>query len=146
MTGYLVDTNVISVFAPGRAGDPAAAGVVAAWLEENTNELFLSAVTVMEIQSGIDKARRTSVRRAKNLSAWLDNVLRQYGDRVVPFDLAAARVAGSMADEGRAKGRHPGLADIMIAATGRVHNQTIVTRNVAHFWWKGIAVHNPFPS
>lgn len=143
MTGYLLDTNVISAFSPGRGGD-AIARAVAGWLEEHTDELFLSVITVLEIQSGIQKARRTGARRAEHLSAWLDEVLQFYGGRVLPLDLAAARLAGSMADAVRAKGRDPGLADIMIAAIARVHEHTIVTRNISHFEWLGVAVHNPF--
>lgn len=146
MTSYLVDTNVISVFAPGKAGDPQEAEAVRRWLEEHTDELFLSAVTVMELQSGIAKAQRTGAPRADRLSAWLDEILHHYGDRVVPFDGAAAILAGSLADEARGKGRHPGLADIIIAATAGAHEMTVVTRNVAHFWWRSVVVHNPFPS
>lgn len=146
MTGYLLDTNVVSVFAPGRPGDPLERQRLAAWLEERTEELFLSAVTVLEVQTGVDKARRKGSPRADQLARWLDRVLDEYGDRIVPFDLIAGRLAGSLADAARAQGRDPGLADIMIAATALAHGHTMVTRNVAHFRWPRLSVCDPFAS
>jgi toxin FitB len=147
VTGYLLDTNVVSAFGPGnRAAHPETEAVVA-WLERHTGELFLSTMSVAEIQAGIDKARRIGAQtKADELASWLDSVVESYAGRILAFDLAAARVAGSMVDKARAIGRSPGLADIIIAATAQVHEHTVVTRNITHFRWLGVGVHNPFPS
>jgi toxin FitB len=146
VSGYLLDTNIVSAFAPGKRAAHPDNDAVAAWLERQTEELFLSAMTVTEIQAGIAKARRTGAQaKAEQVASWLERLVESYADRILPFDLAAARMAGSMADKARAMGREPGTADIIIAATAQVHEHTVVTRNVAHFRPLGVAVHNPYP-
>jgi toxin FitB len=92
LTGWLLDTNILSAFAPGK---PAVAPAMAAWFEERTDELFLSAITAAEIEAGITKLRQTGSRqRADELRDWFERMLSFYADRVLPFDLAAARIAG----------------------------------------------------
>jgi predicted nucleic acid-binding protein len=113
MTGWLLDTNILSAFAPGK---PPLAPNLARWFEECTEDLFLSAITAAEIEAGISKLRRTgSARRADELRTWFERMLSFYSDRVLPFDLGAARIAGSLGDAAQADGRHPGFADIAIA-------------------------------
>ena len=91
---YLVDTDVLSSGAPA-AGRRTPA--FAEWMEAHSAELFLSAVTVAEIASGIAKVARTGrTGRANDLKAWLELVLHLYGDRVMPFDVAAAQIAGAL--------------------------------------------------
>ena len=114
------------------------------WMESHSEELFVSAVTVAEISDGIAKVRRTgSPLRAADLGDWLETVLHLYGSRVLPFDVAAARLAGELTDKARAAGQSPGFADIAIAATAGTRNLTILTRNLRHFTPLGVAVMDP---
>jgi len=92
---YLVDTNILSMGAPGRRDD---AGALAEWLDVRSDDLFLSAVMVAEIGDGIAKLRRTG---AIARTGHLDVVLHLYGDRVMPFDVPAARYAGLLMDRAR---------------------------------------------
>jgi predicted nucleic acid-binding protein len=72
--------------------------------------------------------------------------LHLYGDRVLVFDAAIARIAGAISDRARGQGQSPGLADIIIAATARHHRLTILSRNVRHLKPLGIVVIDPFSS
>ena len=143
---YLVDTNVLSLGAPGRReGATAPADSLADWLDARSDKLFLSTVTVTEIADGIAKLRRTGgLVRADRLDDWLDVVLHLYGDRVIPFDTPAARLAGLLMDRARATGQAPGFADLAIAATAGVHDLTVLTRNIRHFSPLDIPAINPF--
>lgn len=69
---------------------------------------------------------------------------RSYSRRILPFDLAVARVAGRLSDQARGQGQAPGFADIAIAATARHHGLTILTRNLRHFAPLGVDVIDPF--
>jgi predicted nucleic acid-binding protein len=138
---YLVDTNVLSAASPGRRQR---AAFLVDWMDSRSENLFLSAVTVAEISDGIAKVRRTgAVSRADNLRDWLETVLHLYGSRVLPFDSAAARLAGELMDKARAAGQSPGFADIAIAATAGSRNLTILTHNLRHFAPLGVAVIDP---
>ncbi len=109
--------------------------------------MFLSAVTVAEIEDGIAKSRREGAgRKSAELAAWLETVLHLYGARVLAFDIPAARIAGAMADRARSQGHAPGFADIIIAATAQRHGLTILSRNLRHFEPLGVAVIDPFAS
>ena len=142
MTGYLVDTNVISAAAPTAA---VKRPELIAWTDAHSGALFLSAVTIAEIADGIAKAEREGARRkAAGLSAWLRTVLHLYGDRVLPFDAATAEIAGALADLAPGRGHAPGFADIAIAATARRHDLTILSRNARHFASMDAAVVDPF--
>jgi toxin FitB len=142
VTGWLLDTNILSAFAPGK---PAVPSNTADWFAEHTNELFLSAITAAEIEAGIAQLRRTgSGRRANQLNDWFERLLSFYADRVLSFDLAAARVAGALSDAARAGGRHPGFADIAIAAIAKSRELVIVTLNLRHFEPLGVDTLNPF--
>jgi predicted nucleic acid-binding protein len=140
---YLVDTNVVSAAAPSRAASPA----LVEWMDTHSTSLFMSAVTVAEIEDGIAKLRREGARRkSADLAAWLNIVLHLYGDRVLAFDAATARLAGAMADGARGRGQAPGLADIIVAATAQHHGLTILSRNLRHFGPLAVAVVDPFVS
>ena len=139
---YLVDTNVISAGAPSKA---VSATELLKWMDDHSTRLYLSVVTVAEIADGIAKARRERARRkAADLTAWLDTLLHLYSDRVLAFDVAAARVAGELSDLARSKGLAPGFADIVIGATARTRQLIILTRNIRHFAPLGILTVNPF--
>lgn len=139
---YLADTNVLSAGAPGRKERSAS---LVAWMDAHADELFLSAVTVAEISDGIAKLRRTgSVSKAERLERWLEVVLHLYADRVLAFDIAAARVAGALTDRARAAGHAPGFADVAIAATAANRDLVVLTRNLRHFAPLQVRAHDPF--
>jgi len=138
---YLVDTNVISAAAPSRPVSPA----LIEWMDTYSASLFLSAVTVVEIEDGIAKSRREgATRKSADLSAWLETVLHLYGDRVLAFDVATARIAGAISDRARGADQTPGFSDIIIAATAQHHGLTMLSRNLRHFETFGVAVIDPF--
>lgn len=132
---YVLDTNVISaVRRPDRAPS------VAAWLRGRAEtELFLSVVTIGEIERGIRKQERRSPEFAADLQVWTDRTMTIFADRILPFGAEDARIWGRLsADLG-----HDG-ADLMIAATALVHGATVVTGNAEHFRPTGVKVVNPF--
>ncbi|MGO8089593.1 type II toxin-antitoxin system VapC family toxin [Rhizobium leguminosarum] len=143
MTAYLLDTNIISKLAPGKApaSDP-----VRAWFHEQgeADSLFLSALSVAEIEKGMRSLhRRGGIERAKRLSAWLDFVTDSFGDRILPMDTVVARIVGVLEDEAESHGRHPGLGDLIIAATARAYDLTVITENLRHFQPLDVAVDFP---
>jgi toxin FitB len=132
--GWLLDTNIISQLAPRADGSPKAPPHLSAWLKSHSDSLYLSALSVVEITAGIRKLRRVgSARRAEALDAWLGRVIALYGERILPIDARVGAVAGILADEARATGRHPGLADVLIAATAQAHGHGLATDNQKHF-------------
>jgi toxin FitB len=132
---FLIDTDVLSALSKRRRNPN-----VEAWLaRQRANTLFLSVVTIGEIERGIALQRRQNPGFAAALAAWLDQVLAAYGDRVLPFDLAAARRWGGLS----AILGHDG-ADLQIAATALEHGLTVVTRNRPDFEPAGVPVFNPF--
>lgn len=142
MSGWLLDTNVLSALAPGR---PPLSSEQVAWFETQTDALHLSAITVTEIEAGIHKLRRTgSDRRARSLAAWFSRIVTDYAERILPFDLRAAQIAAALADSTRAHGLNPGFADVAIAATARAHGLTVLTRNLRHFDPLGVTALDPF--
>ncbi|MGR8922892.1 PIN domain-containing protein [Rhizobium leguminosarum] len=143
MTAYLLDTNIISKFAPGKASpsDP-----VRAWFREQgeADALFLSALTVAEIEKGMRSLhRRGGIERAKRLSVWLDFITDSFGDRILPMDTLVARIVGALEDGAESQGRHPGLGDLIIAATARAYDLTVITENLRHFQPLDVAVDLP---
>jgi predicted nucleic acid-binding protein len=142
VTGYLVDTNVISATAPTTA---VKRPELVEWMDLHSADLFLSSVTIAEIADGIAKAKREGAKRkASDLSAWLQTMLHLYGDRVLPFDTPTAEIVGTLADLARGRGHSPGLADVAIAATAVRHGLTILSRNERHFAPMGMPVVDPF--
>jgi predicted nucleic acid-binding protein len=138
---YLVDTNVVSAGTPSKTRFPA----LVAWMDENSADLYMSAISVAEIEAGIARLRRHGAeRRADHLSAWLDTLLHLYAERVLPFEVRAARIAGSTADRARSRGGAPGFADVVIAATAQLRGFTILTRNARHFAPLGVPFLDPF--
>lgn len=138
---YLVDTNVVSAGAASRLAPPE----FVAWMDAHSKLLFLSAVTVAEIEAGIAKLRREgATRKAEELAAWLETVLHLYGDRVLAFDAHTARIAGVLSDRARAQGQAPGFADVIIAATAERRGLTIPSRNLRQFAPLGVPVLDPF--
>jgi hypothetical protein len=127
---------------PGRHTIPPAA---ADWFDNRTDQLYLSVITAVEIEAGIAKLVRTgSTRRAGALRIWFERVMAIYADRILSFDLAAARIAGALSDTAEAAGRHPGFADVAIAATAKSRELVVVTLNRRHFEPLGVEIVNPF--
>ena len=138
---YLVDTDVVSAGAPSKASSAA----LVTWMDEHTADLYLSAVSIAEIEAGIARLRRQGgKRRADELTLWLDTLLHLYEERVLPLDVPAARIAGALSDLARSKGHAPGFADVAIAATARCRGFTILTGNVRHFEPLGVPFLDPF--
>ncbi len=114
-------------------------------MERHSATLYLSVVTVAEIEDGVAKsAREGASRKAATLAAWLEAVLHLYGDRILPFDTATALIAGALSDPTRSQGQAPGFADIIIAATARRHGLTILSRNLRHFVPLWVPALDPF--
>ena len=132
---YLLDTNVISaVRRPDRAPR------VAAWLRGKPEAaLFLSAITIGEIERGIRRQEPRDPDFAADLRAWLDKTILIFADRILPFGAAEARIWGRLSQQIG----HDG-ADLMIAATALHHGAVVVTGNVSDFAPTGVTVENPF--
>ena len=131
---YLLDTNVIS-----ELRRPRPHGAVLAWLESvDDTHLFVSAVTLGEIQAGIELTREQDATKASEIESWLDRVAGSYN--VLPMDAAVFRTWARLTH------RRPDTLyeDAMIAAAARVHGLTVVSRNVADFKALGQVVLNPF--
>jgi toxin FitB len=121
---FLIDTVTLSELRK-RQRDP----MVVKWFErQRTTDLFLSVISIGEIERGIARQRTTDPGFAAALADWLDRILTLYGERVVPFDLRTARRWGALSV---ALGNDS--ADLMIAATALEHGLTVVTRNVSDF-------------
>jgi len=136
---YLVDAGSPS---KGRASE-----TLITWMDQNSERLFISAITVAEIEAGIAKARREGAgRKASRLTDWLDTLLHLYGSRVVPFDVPAARIAGVLSNRVQSQGHATGFPDLAIAATAAAHRLTVLTGNTKHFVHLGVPMHNPFES
>ena len=139
---YLVDTNVLSAGAPSKAR-PAADLV--SWMEQHSERLYLSVITVAEVEDGIAKARREAAhRKADRLAEWLETLLHLYSARILPLDVPVARVLGALSDQARGLGHAPGFADLAIAATARIRGYTVLTRNLRHFRLLAVPSHDPF--
>jgi len=114
-------------------------------MDAHSASLFLSSVTIAEIEDGVAKLRREGAKRkSSEIAAWLETLLHLYGGRILAFDTPTARIAGAVSDRARGLGQAPGFADIIIAATARRHQLTILSRNLRHFEPLGVAVLDPF--
>lgn len=143
MNGYLLDTNIISKFAPTK---PQPDEAFAEWMREKgaSGELYLSAITIAEIERGVRKLNRAGgVERARLIALWLDQVLSEFGEQILPMNSVVARIAGMMEDDASIHGHNPGLADIIIAATARAYDLTLVTENMKDFVGMGVRVEAP---
>jgi toxin FitB len=130
----LLDTDVLSALRR-----PERDAKLEAWFKrQRESDLFLSVVTIGEIERGIQRQRAVNPEFARTLAAWLDAVMTLYGERILPFDLAAARRWGQLsAQVGNDR------PDLMIAATALEHGLTVATRNITDFEPTGVATIDP---
>ena len=131
---YLLDTNVVS-----ELRKPKPHGAVLVWFEglEDT-QLHLSAVTIGEIQAGIEITREQDEVKASEIEAWLEMVAASYN--VLSMDAATFRAWAQLMH----RRSDTVYEDAMIAATAKVHGLTVATRNVADFKPFGVPLLNPF--
>ena len=138
---YLLDTNVVSELRKARAGkaDPN----VVSWADSvNAGELYLSAISVQELEIGVLLVERRDSIQGAMLRTWLnDHVLPAFAERILPVDTMVALRSARM----HVPDPHP-VRDGLIAATALVHGMTIVTRNVDDFISTGVMVLNPWRS
>lgn len=136
---FLLDTNVVSELR--KVGDGKADANVVRWLSsEDASRFYLSAITLMELELGIQLVERRDRPQGARLRAWFENqVLPEFSDRILPVDgIVALRCAGLHVPDPRAE------RDAYIAATALVHAMPVVTRNVADFEPTGVRVINPW--
>lgn len=139
MTGWLLDTNVISELRRPQADRNVLAFVAAQPLEA----LFISSVTLAEIRFGIELVADAS--RRADLTDWLTNKVRpMFGQRVLPVSEDVMLKWRLMVEGGRKTGHTFSQPDLIIAATGAHHGLTVVTRDVSDFERAGVAVLNPW--
>ena len=132
---YILDTNVISAV---RRKDRAPK--VAAWLQGKAEQdLFLSVITLGEIERGIRQQETRDPDFARDLRAWLDRTVLLFSDRLLPFGAEDARIWGRLSAEIGHNG-----ADLMIAASALRHAATVVTGNTRDFAPTGVALEDPF--
>jgi predicted nucleic acid-binding protein len=136
VNNYLLDTNVVSEF---RKAKPH--GAVIAWLSGlREDQLFVAAVTLGELQAGVERVRSQDREKADEIETWVDRMAESYG--ILPMDGPCFREWGRLMH-----GKPDRLAeDAMIAATARINNLVVATRNERDFRDFEVSVLNPFKS
>jgi predicted nucleic acid-binding protein len=134
---FLLDTNVLSEL---RRPDRADAGIVAWAAKADPGSLFVSAISIFEIEWGAALTERRDAIQGKMLRTWIDSrLMPAFGGRILPVDAAVAKQCALL----NVPDRRP-HGDSLIAATALVHRFTIVTRNVRDFEPMGVALLNPW--
>lgn len=136
---FVLDTNVVSELRKAKSGKADPRLVV--WAQRLVpGQLFISAITVLELETGVLLVERRDPQRGSLLRSWLDgHVLPGFAGRILPVDAAVAqRCAKLHVPDPRAE------RDALIAATALVHGMTVATRNVADFLPTGVALINPW--
>ncbi len=133
---YLLDTNVISELRKGARCNPG----VSSWIAgTDSEELFLSVLTLGEIRKGIEKIRRRDRGGAESLEAWFTELTAAYTDRILTVDQVIAEEWGRL----NVAETLP-VIDSFLAATANVHDLTLVTRKVGDVTRTGVEILNPF--
>ncbi len=143
MSGFLLDTNVISMLSPSRAE---ASARFLEWLERVDSEgrVFLSVVAIHEIEKGIALLEhKGATAKAAGLKVWLAGLVATYDDKILPLDASAAALAGQLEAKAISAGHDPGMADAAIAGIAKAQDLVIVTHNTKHFLPFGISVMTP---
>lgn len=143
MSGFLLDTNVVSMLAPSKSE---ASADFLTWLDrmDGDGRLFLSVVSIHEIVKGIALLdHKGATAKAASLKAWLSGLVSTYEDKIIGFDAQAAAIGGRLEAKALAAGDDPGMADAVIAGIAAAHELVIVTCNTKHFLPFGVAVLSP---
>lgn len=136
MSGFLLDINVVSELRKAKRSNVGVQRWMAAHI---TDELWLSVLVIGELRRGVELIRRRDVVAATTLETWLDRLLDQYEDRILPV---TTRVAERWA---RITVPDPvPIIDGLLAATALEHGLVLVTRNVNDLAATGVTLHNPF--
>ncbi len=136
---YLLDTNVVSELRKAKS-DKADKQVIAWANSVSASSLFLSVITILELETGILLIARRDVAQSVVLRSWLDShVLPAFSDRVLVLDIAIAQRCAKLHVPDLRSDR-----DAIIAATALVHGMTMVTRNVSDFEQTGVELFNPW--
>ena len=140
MSGFLLDTNVLSEF--NRRGQPDRG--VQHWLEAADSEsLYVSVLTIGEIRLGVELLPLS--KRRSDLEQWLERDLPEWFEgRILPVDQSIGERWGLLRAQAQMKGRPLAVIDALLAATALQHNLTLVSRNVSDFSVAGLAVVNPW--
>jgi hypothetical protein len=126
---WLLDTCALSEYAK-----KAPAPKVIAWLDEQDEaSLFISVITLGEIEKGILKLRKADPRRSQKLTAWLGKVEQRFAGRILPLDAATLHVWGQIAAHCELAGQPMPVMDGLLMATAQCHGLTVVTHNVQDF-------------
>ncbi len=134
---FVLDTNVISEL---RRGKPNQSSEVRAWAAmQSKSKLFLTAITILELEMGVLALERRKPPQGSALRAWLYGVRLAFVDRILPFTSNTAPICAALHVTDPRSER-----DAMIAATALEHRFTVVTRNVSDFAGKGVALVNPW--
>ena len=136
MSGFLIDTNVISELRKGGRADP---GVRAWFADAPPDDLYLSVLVVGELRRGIELLRKRDPVSAQHLEAWLRRLLREYEDHVLPVTQEVAELWGGLSLD---KPLPP--IDGLLAATAMYYDMTLVTRNLQDVERAPVSVVNPF--
>ena len=136
---FVLDTNVVSELRKAKAGK-ADRGVVSWASGVPPEDLFVSVITILELETGVLLVQRRDPKQGALIRSWLDqHVLPAFSGRVLSVDTAVAqRCAALHVPDPRSE------RDALIAATAMVHNMTVVTRNVADFQATGVPLLNPW--
>ena len=134
-TRYLLDTNIISETRRARMD----ARVHAFLTGLESSALYLSVLTLGELRKGIAAKRRTDAASADNLSKWVDGLERNFADRIIPVDIAVARLWGELSSD-----RSRPVIDTLIAATALANDMILVTRNGKDVAGLDLTIVDPF--
>ena len=132
---YLLDTDILSAIRRKQRDQN-----LEKWLHSiNSLDVYISVVTIGEVERGITQQRRNNPEFAEDLQRWLDTILHRYQQRILPLSISIAQRWGRLSGE---LGHNS--ADLMIAATALEHNLIVATRNTRHFEPTQVSLINPY--